>query len=1127
MKSEFYQKIINKLESFLRKEFINNALNGLIDVLNLSFLLLFGIVVFEFLFNFSAVIRTVFFTVWIIITGLLVVVNVLFPLSKAFNLIPSRDYFETAKRTGNFFPEIKDELINSLQLVADKTITNLYSLNLIDEAFRRTYQKVENLDFNSLIDFKSLKKKIKNLVFVFIPILFLIIINNGLLSAANRVFSFNTEFIPPQEFYFEIYPGDVQIPKGNTIDIRVKIIGKQPSEIFLMIKDDDETEFRKIQLSRDTLGNYSHKIQNAIKSFSYLAFAEEIKSKTFNVEVTDFPLIKTLNIKISPPAYSKILPSEQFDNGNITALKGSQIDLSISSNKHLQEAFIEFSDSVRIPLQVTGNSAKVKFRVNKDINYAIRIKDNFNNWNEQPISYYIKSLADEFPFIELNSPKGDFDLAEDNRIPLNLKVQDDYGFSKLLLHYRLYSLNEKSAQENFDSFEIGIDKNIKEQFISHIWNITQLAPSVNEIFSFYLEIFDNDNVSGPKSTKTQIINFRVPTLEELLAKVNNNQENVQQELEETFKEAQELKKELEQISRELKQDRKDLKWEEKQRIEKALDKFESVQEKMQNIADKMRDVQNELQQNKLLSKETLEKYMQLQELMSEMTNDEMKKAMEKLRQNLEQMNRSLAQQQLQEFQIDEERLRKSIERTVNLLKRIQVEQKIDELMKRTEKMNEALEELQNQLENKPNDQKSNNELSQKQDKLTKDLENMDEAIEDLEKKMEGMENVPEEELKKLKEEFEKQKNQELSKDASSKMKQNQRQSAKQNQQQLFKNMNQLQQMIQQMKDAMMQENQIQTFTDMMRITENLISLSKKQEDLKNRTQKMDLNSSQFNSSSKQQSEIKDNLNKILDQMSELSQKTFAITPEMGKSLGNANRNMEQSLSSLQNRNPLASSIQQQEAMGNLNQAIMSLKNQMESIMQGGGSGQGGMMSLMQQLQQLSGQQMSLNNLTQMLQQMQQGQLNLQQQAELQRLAQQQDLIKKSLEQLNKEAQESGVSKKLPVNLENLAKQMQEVVTQMQTQRIDDDLIQKQERILSRLLDAQKSINERDFEQERKSETGRDIVRKGPESYNFKNDLKNDKMRQELNKYLREGYNKDYEELIKRYFELLQTEGKLN
>ena len=37
-------------------------------------------------------------------------------------------------------------------------------------------------------------------------------------------------------------------------------------------------------------------------------------------------------------------------------------------------------------------------------------------------------------------------------------------------------------------------------------------------------------------------------------------------------------------------------------------------------------------------------------------------------------------------------------------------------------------------------------------------------------------------------------------------------------------------------------------------------------------------------------------------MSELSQKTFAISPEMGKALGNANQKMDQSMQSMQNRN---------------------------------------------------------------------------------------------------------------------------------------------------------------------------------------------------------------------------------
>ena len=322
---------------------------------------------------------------------------------------------------------------------------------------------------------------------------------------------------------------------------------------------------------------------------------------------------------------------------------------------------------------------------------------------------------------------------------------------------------------------------------------------------------------------------------------------------------------------------------------------------------------------------------------------------------------------------------------------------------------------------------------------------------------------------------------------------------------------------------MKQENQMQTFTDMMRILDNLLSLSKEQEDLKNKLQNFDPNSSQFEQNLQKQNEIKKNLNRILDQMSELSQKTFAITPEMGKAIGNANQSMNQSMQSMQNRNGSMATLSQGDAMMHLNEAADLMKSSLESMMQGGGSGSGGMMSLMQQLQQMSGQQMNLNNLTQMLKQMQSGQLDPQQQGQLQRLAQQQDLIRKSLDDLNKEAKQSGESKKIPADLENVVNQMKEVVSDMNSEKLSDELIQKQERILSKLLDAQRSINERDFEKERKSQSGQEITRKSPAELNLSKQERKEKLKDELNRAIREGYSRDYEELIRKYYEALQKE----
>lgn len=232
--------------------------------------------------------------------------------------------------------------------------------------------------------------------------------------------------------------------------------------------------------------------------------------------------------------------------------------------------------------------------------------------------------------------------------------------------------------------------------------------------------------------------------------------------------------------------------------------------------------------------------------------------------------------------------------------------------------------------------------------------------------------------------------------------------------------------------------------------------------------------------------------------------------------------MMRSLDAMQNRNGNLASGSQGDAMKDLNEAAVLMKNSMEQMMSG--KGQGGMMSLLQQMGMMAQQQMSLNNLTQMLQQSMLGSMTIEQQAQLQRLAQQQDAVRKSLEQLNNEAKSSGQSKTLAANLDKMLEQMEEVVKDMQTQKLNDDVVQKQEHILSRMLDAQKSVNERDYEKNRESFTGKNIVRSSPANLNLSSEQGKNKLKDELNKAVQEGFSKDYEELIRKYYEALQKEN---
>ncbi len=1126
MNKSFYKEIIGKLKLLIKKEYFALFLFGLF----LTFIIIVSAFALFSLFELAAysksIVRTIIFFTFMLISISSIGYWILLPLLKYFDAFRKWDYFYSAKRVGMHFPEIKDDLLNAMQLVSSDKSNSLYSTSLLDAAFKNVYERAKIIRFESIVDFSKVKKLAKYfvLLFVFCALLFAFI--PGLQAASNRLVSFNQEFIPPAKFYFEIYPGNTEVTKGENVDFIILVKGEVPKKIFLLTREESQTNFEEHELQKDSAGEYKFSIQQLRSTLFYYASAEDLKSDVFQIKVIDRPVIRSLDVKVISPAYSNIPMLEQKDNGNVSALIGSDIEISLLSNKELKSAAIEFEDSTSTDLKVQDNFVKGSFRIRKDNSYIIVLSDIGDNKNLQPVRYYIKALYDSNPAIELIYPKENINLANDSRVPIEVKLNDDYGFSKLNLNYKLTSSKYESAQEKFSSIEIAINKKVKEQVVDHIWNLTKINPAVNDVYSFYLEIFDNDNVSGPKSAKTQIINVRVPSLDEILSHADETQENVQDEMQKTLKDAEELKKELEKIDKDLKQDKQEITWEEKEKIEQALDKFEKLQEKMESVGENLKQMQNELQQNKLLSEETLQKYMELQKLMDEMTSDEMKKAMQQMQDMLQKMNRNQTQDAMNQMKMDEEKFKKSIERTMNLLKRIQIEQKMDEMIKRTENLEQKQNELNDQTKDSDlSDKKQSEQLSKKQDELSKELDWLKEKMDELAEKMKGLKDMPNEEMEKLQEEMEKQNNDELSEEASKDIKQNQKQKAQKNQQQLSKNMQKIKSSMQQMQEQMQQENQMQTFTDMMRIIDNILSLSKQQEELKNKLQNVDPSSSQFEQNLQKQNEIKKNLNRLLEQMSELSQKTFAITPEMGKALGNANQKMNQSMESMQNRNGSMATLSQGDAMMHLNEAANMMKSSLESMMQGG-SGSGGMMSLMQQLQKMSGQQMDLNNMTQMLQQMQQGQLSQEQQGQMQRLAQQQQLIQKSLEELNKEAKQSGESKKIPADLENIVNQMKEVVSDMNTEKLNDDLIQKQEKILSKLLDAQKSINERDFEKERKSESGNNFTRNSPAELNLKNQLGKEKLKEELNRAVQEGYNKDYEDLIRKYYEALQKE-KIN
>ncbi|MCX6169530.1 MAG: hypothetical protein NTX65_09325 [Ignavibacteriales bacterium] len=1112
-------EIQKKLRSVVEREKRRDGLKKLSLFIDAVFILFFLIVLFELIGNFNSGFRTALFYLMASFTLLLFGFYVVYPFIKDIIYYSHPDYVETSQKIGNYFPEIKDELANAVQILNEKN-TN-YSNQLIDAAFNNVYIKTEKLNFGQVVDFSAAKKFFRISLFASFLTILIVWFIPGFNSAAYRLIHFSKNFTPPPKFVFVVQPGNAEIAKGQNVTIRINTIGQLPAEIILSAKSEEQSEFSGKILIPDSLGNFIYEVRSVKSSFEYSVSAENISSENYKITVINRPNITGFDLVISPPAYTRLPEQNQKDNGNITALPGSKIKIALNSSRELSNAVVQFSDSTNKKMSILSTKSTVEFSVSKNLNYQMLIEDTQGIANINPINYSIKVLPDESPNIELIAPSSNVKLGKETKISLVSKITDDYGFSKMELNYRLSASKYRQPATEFTKIPITISTQLKEDEVYFVWDLAPLVLAEGEILSCYLEVFDNDIINGPKSAKTQQFTITVPSLNELFSEAENKQDDAAKDLTKTLEEAEKLKQEMQKITDDLKQNSRDISWQEKERAEKAVEKFKEIEKKVDEISQKLSEMKNDLTKNNLLSEETLKKYNELQELLEKMSSDEMKDAFKRMQDALKSMNRDNVQMSMEEMKANEEYIKKSIERTLNLLKRIQIEQKVDELLKRTQDLADKIDALKNKTEQSNlSDEPKRYELSTRQSDVTQDMNDLNDEMNKLDDKMGAMKDMPKDLLEKLQKEFEKQNNEKISNETENDLKQMQKSDAMQNQQQLSNNMKSMGKQMKGLQSAMQQMNQMKTFSDMMKILDDLLTLSKDQEKLKNETEQSSSNSQNFSKNSRDQNEIQNNLGKVLKNMSDLSQKTFAITPEMGKALGQALSDMQQSMNALQNNQGPPAAQMQKNAMASLNEAAGMMKGAMDQMLNGSGQG-GGMMSLMQQLQKLGQQQMNLNQLTQM---MNQGQLSQEMMAQMRRLAQQQEAIRKSLEQLNQEAKESGQSKRLAANLEKILNEMKEVVTNLQSEKVNDDLVKQQEKILSKLLDAQRSMNERDYENERKSDTGKNYSITSPPDL-LNTDEAMNKLKDALTKAIKEGYKKDYEDLIRKYFDALDKINK--
>lgn len=1095
-----------------------------------AIILLVGVVLslVESLAGFSAEVRTALFYSFCILSGSIAVVFAGKSLLRYVGLFHQHTDEEIARIIGAKFEEIKDRLENALDL-SESLRQEIYtsSPELIEVSLEHFLRTTAHLDFGQAVSFASVKKSLRTVGAITATVFALLLIpNNPFSSAAERLWFYYREYRAPAPFIIQVEPGNSEALKGESITVRAKLVPSQeiatvgalPKEVELIFADEGVAAEERITVQADSSGKFVYTFSSLKNSLRYSFRCEEIASEKYFVKVVDRPFVRSMAVILIPPAYSK-LPKQRLDEnvGDIIALPGSRVQWGIIPSKEIKNASVVFRHGWEKKLTKHGDRYWAQYKISAPTTYYIELEDS-SGYTNAVIEYKIDVLTDEYPSVEILSPGKNLDVTQSMMLPMAFKISDDFGISQLQLAFRLVQSRFLQSEKSYGIILPFDSVNFKDEIVNYDWDLSLLGLVPEDVVEYYAEVKDNDVMNGPKSAKSATFLIRLPSLEEVFAGADRGHDDALKTMEEAMKDAEELKKEIDELSREMKRSQQ-MDWQKEKKAEEIAKRYEEIQKKVEEAGKKVDEMMQNMERHNVLSPETIQKYAELQKLMQEINAPEFQEALKRMQQAMQNVSPEQLRQAMEQAQFSEEQFRASIERTMNLIKRIQIEQKVDEVVKRAQEMLRQQAELVTQTQQlKDNDAQQAHELAHKQEEINQQLDELQKALKEVREKMEEFpKEMPMEKLEDAEQAADDKQMKAAMQQSVEHLRSMRMEHALMSQQQASSGIKEMSEQISELQEQLLNNQLQQTMSELRKAMQDLLQVSQQQEQLKNQSRQLDPSSQQFRDIARQQQNLQGDLSNIADALSELSKKSFVVSPQMGAHIGKAMAEMRRAMVAIEQRNAGLTSALQAEAMASLNIAAMLVQGAMQSLQQQGGQGGG---SLMQQLRSMAMQQQQINMQTQQLGQ-QEG-MSQEQLQEMGRLARQQEAVRKSLEQLQKEAEGNVERERILGDLNKIAEEMKEVVEKLQQNDANPNTLRQQERILSRLLQAQRSMRERDFEQKRRATTGITPPRRSPAVLSQQSS--NAQLRRDLQRAMESGYSKDYIELIRKYYEAISKEN---
>jgi hypothetical protein len=1000
--------------------------------------------------RFGVEVRTILFWAFVIISKFIFFFWVLRPLFKLAKLSERLSDDEAAKIIGKHFPNVADKLLNVIQLKNQ----NSSNTALLQASIDQKAQELNIVPFVKAVNFSENKRYVK---YALIPLfifagLYAADRQELLTESTARIVDYKTKYILPAPFDFVILNETLECIQHQDYKLTIQLRGDEiPTDAYL------ELSGLPIKMRKLADHVFEYDFRNIQKSQSFKLNAGSIYSDTHNLNVLAAPSLVNFELNLDYPSYIGKKDETLNNVGEVLVPEGTKVNW-IFFTENTDHLNILWNDEILTTIQESSNHFSFFHKASASANYTL-LPFNTRVPTLDSVNYKFKVVKDGYPIVDAS------EVVDSTQLKVRYfkgQIKDDYGFKKLQFVIKKHSNNWDSIV----SIDINRELNLDNFFF--IFDMNKLEIQEEESLEYYFEVYDNDAVNGSKKSQSRTFEFKAPSIEELQEQQAEKTDVLKKQLENNVELAKELQDEFEELRMKLLNKEK-LSWEDRQQVKETLEKQKELEKNIDQISQKNKEKNAMMNEFSEQDKRILEKQKQLEELMDELMSDEMRELFDEMEKLMEEMNTDEWMEKLEELQMSHEDLEKELDRNLEMLKKFEFEQALEESVHKLQELKNKQEDLKKANNEKT---KSQQEISVEQKELKEAFEKLSEKLDDLHLKNEELEQKePLDDTQELQESIQ-QKMQESQENAEN----NKRKKTAQSQQ---KSLDEMENLLQKLQEAQQQSGEQGPTEDMdalRQILENLIDLSLEEEALLTDLSETNKNDPEYVSLIHWQNKLGDDSKILEDSLYALSRRQVQIKATINREMSAINNNIQKSLDNMSERETAKALTQQQLVMTSANNLALMLSDVLQAMQEdmakktsgeqqcskpGSGNPTPGDLKKMQEQLKKQLEQMKKGNEKGKKSKGKSGQSK-----GLAKMMKRQEMIRQQLEKMAEkmEGSKNGNSEGLRDAIDKMEKTEEDIVNDQITQ----ETLDRQRQIIEQLLEAEKAEQERDKEKKREA-----------------------------------------------------------